>query len=103
MKNSNLQGIVIFAISLLVFSSAAHAAMPWENALANITCDVSSGTVKWLAVLAIVLGGVMYGLGELSGPFQKALQIAAGFSIAVGATTFANSFLGLAKMSCSGI
>lgn len=85
LKTSNWQGILLFAVMLVVASSAAHAGMPWENSLKTIACDVGVGTVKWLAVIAVILAGIMYGLGELSGPFQKMMQIAAGFSIAVGA------------------
>jgi type IV secretory pathway VirB2 component (pilin) len=57
--------------------------------------------VKWAAVIAIALGGVMFGLGELNGPFQRMMQIAGGFSIAIGAVAIAGHFFGGSPGTCS--
>lgn len=64
------------------FSSSA---LPWETFTQKVACALQGPWVKWAAVIAVALGGVMFGLGELSGPFQRVMQIAGGFSIALGA------------------
>jgi type IV secretory pathway VirB2 component (pilin) len=74
--------------------SVHAAALPWESFTQTLACELKGPWVKWMAVIAIALGGIMFGLGELSGPFQKMMQIAGGFSVAVGATAVAAKLLG---------
>lgn len=90
---------------LTLFPDIAHAqsvGVPWETFTSKLACTLSGNWVKWMAVIAVALGGVMFGLGELSGPFQKMMQIAGGFSIAIGATAVVGLLLpGPALGSCS--
>lgn len=79
----------------------AQAALPWEDFTKKMACTVTGAWVKWAAVIAIALGGVMFGLGELSGPFQRMMQIAGGFSIAIGAVAIAGHFFGGSPGTCA--
>lgn len=67
----------------------AQSAPPWESFMAKLACWGTGPWVKWAAVLAIAIGGIMFGLGELNGPFKMVLQISAGFSFAAGAVGIA--------------
>lgn len=89
--NALLAVVVLFSLTPL----SAHAAgMPWESFTHTLACELSGPWVKWLAVISVALGGIMFGLGELSGPFSKVMQIAGGFSIAVGAASVVPLMLG---------
>lgn len=98
--------ILAMAFVTIVFAMTpepayAQAALPWESFTQKLACTISGPWVKWAAVIAIALGGVMFGLGELSGPFQRMMQIAGGFSIAIGAVSIAGHFFGGSPGSCS--
>lgn len=91
--------MMILALWLLMGSEAAHAqsmsgTMPWETFTQKLAQQLCGPWVKWLAVIAVALGGVMFGLGELSGPFKRTMEIAGGFSIAVGAPLVVATMLG---------
>jgi type IV secretion system protein VirB2 len=91
--------IVITVLTLLPNLAHAQQAMPWESFTCSLAKQVTGPWIKWMAVIAIALGGVMFGLGELSGPFQRVMQIAGGFSIALGAVAIvANMFPSTASM-----
>lgn len=102
----------VIVVMLLIGPVSAHAqsmsgSMPWETFAQKVACSMSGPWVKWLAVTAIALAGIMFGLGELSGPFKRAMEIAGGFSIAVAAVAVVTMILpssatsGLAGASCS--
>ena len=87
-----LAAVMALAVVLCTTSDAAFAqsaAPPWETAMAKMACWAQGPWIKWAAVVAIALGGVMFGLGELNGPFKQLLQIAGGFSFAAGAVSMA--------------
>ena len=75
------------------FAQEGGGGMPWEGALQAMADAMTGPWVKWLAIIAIAVGGILFGIGELNGPFKYALQIAAGFSVAVGAATFAGMLM----------
>lgn len=106
-----LLGLLIF---FLLLSPSAYAdpllvmpsPMPWESFTKTLACTLSGAWIKWMAVIAVALGGVMFGLGELSGPFQRTMQIAGGFSIAVGAVAVVGYLIptsGTANGVCTGM
>jgi len=100
-----LMVLAMMAIAVLLMLAPepayAQAALPWEDFTKKLACTVSGAWVKWAAVIAIALGGVMFGLGELNGPFQRMMQIAGGFSIAIGAVAIAGHFFGGSPGTCS--
>lgn len=90
-----LQMIGVLAFLLLIPELAqAQTAMPWDNFTCMLAKQLGGNAIKWMAVIAVALAGLMYGLGELAGPFQKTLQIAAGFSIALGAVAVVSMMFG---------
>jgi len=89
MMTAMLVMIVMLALPGTSFAQEAGGGMPWEGALQTMAEAMTGPWVKWLAIIAIACGGILFGIGELNGPFKYALQIAAGFSVAVGAATFA--------------
>lgn len=96
-REANLRLFVAVLLILALFSllpTTAHATtMPWESFGCQLATQLTGPWVKWMAVIAVALGGVMFGLGELSGPFQKMMQIAGGFSIALGAVAVVTMLL----------
>lgn len=75
-------------------ASGGGFSMPWEGALQSMAAAISGPWVKWLAIIAIAIGGILFGIGELNGPFKYVLQIAAGFSVALGATALVGNLMG---------
>ncbi|MCK6421759.1 MAG: TrbC/VirB2 family protein [Aquabacterium sp.] len=55
---------------------------------------VGSGWLTWVGVIAVAIGGVLFAVGELSGPFGYVLRVVAGLAVAVGATSLGASFAG---------
>lgn len=98
-KRLALTAVVFICLWLLLGAGAAHAQsvgsgpMPWVKFTETLACQLQGPWVKWLAVIAIALAGVMFGLGELSGPFKRTMEIAGGFSIAVAATLIVGTLL----------
>src|ERR1035437_10675176 len=85
--------VIVALFALLPSIAHAQTTMPWETFSTKLACTLSGNWVKWMAVIAVALGGVMFGLGELSGPFQKMMQIVGGFTIALGAVTVVSTLL----------
>lgn len=91
--------VILFLIGLVLLLGplSAHAqtqgTMPWETFTSTIAKQMCGPWVKWLAVIAVALGGIMFGLGELSGPFKRTMEIAGGFSIAVAAAAVVGMML----------
>lgn len=97
---SNVRFIIAALVIVALFAllpSVAHAqstgGLPWETFGCKLASQLTGPWVKWMAVIAVALGGVMFGLGELSGPFQKVMQIVGGFTIALGAVTVVSTLL----------
>ena len=55
-------GIVLMA--LLVFPSVSFAQSPWERAAANLETSFTGPLARSLALVAIVIGGLMFMFGE---------------------------------------
>ena len=101
---------VVAALTLLLIASpdsalaqsiGGNGSLPWDTFTQRLACMLSGAWVKWVSVIAIAIGGVMYGLGELSGPFSRVMQIGGGFSVAAGAVTVAGWLLGASTGSCA--
>src|ERR1035437_43062 len=98
---ANLRLFVAVLLILALFSlfpAVAHAQtaadpLPWTTFGCKLATQLTGPWVKWMAVIAIALGGVMFGLGDLSGPFKKVMQIVGGFTIALGAVTVVSTLL----------
>lgn len=51
-----------------------------------------SGWMSWIGVLAIAVGGILFSVGELNGPFGYVIRIVAGLAVASGAVALATTF-----------
>jgi type IV secretion system protein VirB2 len=98
-----LLGLVLLSSPDLALAQSVggNGSLPWDTFTQRLACMLSGAWVKWVAVIAIAIGGVMYGLGELSGPFSRVMQIGGGFSVAAGAVTVAGWLLGAGTGSCA--
>lgn len=59
-----LRQLWIILIALLVFSRATFAQSPWERAAANLETSFTGPLARSLALVAIVIGGLMFMFGE---------------------------------------
>ena len=65
-KNARLlrqSGVLVLAV-LLVAPVALHAQAPWERAANNLALTFTGPLARSLALVAIVIGGLMYMFGE---------------------------------------
>jgi type IV secretory pathway VirB2 component (pilin) len=107
MSNTQRTYLQVFLAVVFIFAftplTANAAMMPWESFTCELAKQVTGPWVKWLAVISIALGGIMFGLGELNGPFSKIMQIAGGFSFAVSAVTVVGMLVPSTMASSCGI
>ena len=76
---------------VMVWSADAYAGgsgMPWESTLDKILQSLQGPVARFAGIVAIVITGLMFALGEGGGWFKRALGIAFGLSVAFAATTF---------------
>lgn len=76
---------------LLMMSATAWGAgtgMPWEDTLDDILQSLQGPVARFVGIVAILITGLMFALGEGGGWFKRAMGIAMGLAIAFSATTF---------------
>lgn len=80
----------VFSGVLMVIPEAwaGGSGMPWESTLDDILESLQGPVARFVGILAIVITGLMFALGEGGGWFKRALGIAFGLSIAFSAATF---------------
>ena len=86
-----LSAVVVVAAVTLLMSVEAYAGgsgMPWESTLDKILQSLQGPVARFAGIVAIVLTGLMFALGEGGQMFKRGLGIAFGLSIAFSATTF---------------
>ena len=66
---------------------AAAAASPWENAVNNLMVSFTGPIAKGMSLVAIVVGGLVFGFGEGHGK-QLMAGIIFGCGMALGAVNF---------------
>jgi type IV secretory pathway VirB2 component (pilin) len=59
-----LRRLWIMLIALLIFPTASFAQSPWERAAANLEASFTGPLARSLALVAIVIGGLMFMFGE---------------------------------------
>lgn len=89
--------LIMMAAALLLMlgpdlAMAQSATLPWETGTCKFAKAFVGPWVGWVAVIAIALAGIAFGVGESNAPMQTAMRIAAGFSIAVGAVAVVGWF-----------
>lgn len=80
-------GIITLAV-LLTLPVAAHAQAPWERAANNLALTFTGPLARSLALVAIVIGGLMYMFGEAGAKRQIS-----GIVFGGGLALFAGQFL----------
>ena len=82
------QYVAIAAATLFVFPAVALAQSPWERAASNLEATFTGPLARSLALVAIVIGGLMFMFGE--GGAKRQIS---GIVFGVGLALFAAQFL----------
>jgi type IV secretory pathway VirB2 component (pilin) len=80
-------GIVAISLSLLLIPSVVFAQSPWERAASNLERTFTGPLARSLALVAIVLGGLMFMFGE-AGAKRQISGIVFGGGLALFAAQF---------------
>ena len=80
-------GIVVFSASLLLIPSVVFAQSPWERAASNLERTFTGPLARSLALVAIVIGGLMFMFGE-GGAKRQISGIVFGGGLALFASQF---------------
>lgn len=78
---------MLTAGALLVLPGLAHAQSPWERAAANLEISFTGPLARSLALVAIVLGGLMFMYGE-GGAKRQIAGVVFGGGLALFAVQF---------------
>jgi len=93
MRRVNYGALLMMGVMLMLMlfmpeqAIAQQTAAPWDQGVCKFAQAVTGPWVTWVAIIAIVIAAVMWGLGESNQGFQTALRIVAGFSLAISAVT----------------
>jgi len=79
--------IAVFSISLLLIPSIVFAQSPWERAASNLERTFTGPLARSLALVAIVIGGLMFMFGE-GGAKRQISGIVFGGGLALFAAQF---------------
>ncbi len=87
--------MMVVACAILFVSTelfAAGSGMPWEGTLNKILASLQGPVARFVGILAILITGLAFALGEGGGFFKQGLSVAFGLSMAFSATTFITEF-----------
>lgn len=90
LKKSFQKGLALLIGSIVsksAFASTGGPTMPWDGPLTAIEKALSGTTAHMAILIAIVLGGLGFAIGEHGSIMRKAMGVVIGGSIAVGATS----------------
>jgi len=90
--HSSLKATALVAVTAQM---AAAQGMPWEGTFTKILGSLEGPTARLLIIIAIVIAGLTFALGESGGFFRKAAGIVFGGAIAIGATAFVGTLFGV--------
>lgn len=89
----------IIAMTIAAVPTAALAAgtgMPWETPLQNVLDSLTGPVAKAIAIIAIVLTGLGFAMGETGGTMRRLCGIVFGIAIAFAASQWGMTFFGFA-------
>jgi type IV secretory pathway VirB2 component (pilin) len=81
------RGAYAFSVMFVAFSTTAVAQSPWERAANNLALTFTGPLARSLALVAIVIGGLMFMFGE-AGAKRQISGIVFGGGLALFATQF---------------
>lgn len=87
------------AVTALIAPTAAFAAgtgMPWETPIQNVLDSITGPVMKAVAIIAIVLLGLGFALGESGSWVRRGFGIVFGIAIAFAAAQWGVTFFGFA-------
>jgi type IV secretory pathway VirB2 component (pilin) len=82
-----IRHIWLILVALLVFPATSFAQSPWEQAAANLETSFTGPLARSLALVAIVIGGLMFMFGE-GGAKRQIAGIVFGGGLALFAAQF---------------
>jgi len=89
-RNTRYRLLVMLAVVLLVAAVPAFSqTSPWETAVTALQTSMTGTIAKGLALVAIVVGGLMFAFGE-GGSKKMLAGIVFGLGMALGAANFIN-------------
>ena len=93
-----LLSAVVLTTAILVPTAAfaAGTGMPWETPLQNILDSLTGPVAKAVAIIAIVLTGLGFAMGETGGTMRRLCGIVFGIAIAFAASQWGMTFFGFA-------
>lgn len=80
--------LLIVLVAVMTATTAVHAQSPWERAALNLEATFTGPLARSLALVAIVVGGLMFMFGE-----GGAKRQIAGITFGGGLALFAGQFL----------
>lgn len=95
----HLRFAYFLAVTALITPTAASAAgtgMPWETPLQNVLDSLTGPVAKAIAIIAIVLTGLGFAMGETGGTMRRLCGIVFGIAIAFAASQWGMTFFGFA-------
>jgi type IV secretory pathway VirB2 component (pilin) len=84
---STTRRVTLLALALVVWPTLAFAQSPWERAASNLETSFTGPLARSLALVAIVLGGLMFMFGE-GGAKRQISGIVFGGGLALFAAQF---------------
>jgi type IV secretory pathway VirB2 component (pilin) len=82
-------------MTILLTAAPAYADTQWDSGISNLTTFLSGSVVKWVALIAVFIGGMALIFGEDLGTFGKRLMtIAIAAGIIVMGASFVTQYLG---------
>ncbi len=80
--------ILLWAVPQIAWATTSGPAMPWDAPLTLIR-DSLSGTIAHIVIMiAIILTGILFAMGDHGSGMRRVAGIALGGSLALGAITF---------------
>ena len=79
--------LAVLAVTLLMLPALAYAQSPWERAASNLALTFTGPLARSLALVAIVIGGLMFMFGE-AGAKRQISGIVFGGGLALFAAQF---------------
>lgn len=93
-KNAKHAAAIIFAAALALPQTVFAQAMPWENPLRQILASLQGPTAQIVIILAIIIAGLAFAVGEAGSFFRRAAAAVMGGAIAIGASAWAPTLFG---------
>ena len=79
---------------LLPIQYAQAQGMPWENPMRQLLTSLQGPTAQIIIVLAIIIAGLAFAIGEGGSFFRRCAGVVFGGAIAIGASTWAPTLFG---------